>query len=120
MTESLDEIMADKLVSLVSCQRYVRHRDIWDLRWLKQHGASINAEYILAKINDYKINDYCKKLDNTLNKLDTIIHGKPFRDEMSRFIPMDVQERTLQKQKFLDVLANEDSLLLQQVKKIIS
>jgi len=46
ITETLDEIMADKLISLVSCQRYVRHRDIWDLRWLKQQGGRINANYI--------------------------------------------------------------------------
>lgn len=27
MTESLGEIMADKLISLVNCQRYIRYRD---------------------------------------------------------------------------------------------
>jgi predicted nucleotidyltransferase component of viral defense system len=40
MTETLDEIMADKLISLVSNQRYIRYRDILDLRWLKQQGAT--------------------------------------------------------------------------------
>ena len=40
LVESLDEIMADKLVSLVNCTAYVRHRDIWDLHWIGQHGAS--------------------------------------------------------------------------------
>lgn len=43
LTESLDEIMADKLVSLVNNQRYVRHRDRWDLRWLKQQGAAVTV-----------------------------------------------------------------------------
>ena len=45
LTEARDEIMADKLVSLVNTQRYVRHRDIWDLRWLKQQGAAVNSEW---------------------------------------------------------------------------
>ncbi|HHX4111957.1 TPA: nucleotidyl transferase AbiEii/AbiGii toxin family protein, partial [Proteus mirabilis] len=31
LTESLDEIMADKIISLPATTRYVRHRDIWDL-----------------------------------------------------------------------------------------
>ena len=41
-TESLEEIMADKLVSLINCRRFVRYRDIWDLRWLAQQGAVPN------------------------------------------------------------------------------
>jgi predicted nucleotidyltransferase component of viral defense system len=32
--ETLDEIMADKLISLANTEKYIRHRDIWDLRWL--------------------------------------------------------------------------------------
>ncbi len=118
MTETLDEIMADKLVSLVSCQRYVRYRDIWDLRWLKQQGAKINSHYILAKINDYKENDYPKNLSLTINRLDELARSKEFFDEMSRFIPADVLDRTLQKEKFIDFLINENKSLLIEVEKI--
>lgn len=120
MTETLDEIMADKLVSLVSCQRYIRNRDIWDLRWLKKQGAKINADYILAKIRDYKENEYLAKLKTMLDRLDEIVYGKEFRDEMSRFIPIDVLERTIAKEKFLDFLISENKALLLQVEKIIN
>lgn len=120
MVETLDEIMADKLISLISCQRYVRYRDIWDLRWLKQQGAKINAEYILAKIKDYKERGYLRKLKKTVNRLDEIVRSKEFRDEMSRFIPTDVLERTLRKEKFIDFLINENKSMLLQVEKIIS
>ncbi len=120
MTETLDEIMADKLISLVSCQRYIRYRDIWDLRWLKQQGAQINTDYILAKINDYQEIDYPKKLDHRINHLDAIVRSKDFKDEISRFIPADIIERTLKKEKFIDFLINENKSLLLQVKKIIS
>ena len=84
MTETRDEIMADKLISFVNCQRYIRYRDIWDLRWLKQQGAKVNAEYILAKIQDYKEKNYVAKLHKTLDELDEIVHGKAFKDEISR------------------------------------
>lgn len=119
MTETLDEIMAYKLVSLPSCEKYIRHRDIWDLRWLKQHGAKINREFVLAKIRDYKVENYPEKLANMIQHLNEIIHGKAFMDEMSRFIPMDVQERTLLKPKFLEHLVHEDKALLTEVGSIL-
>lgn len=120
MTESLDEIMADKLVALVGCQRYVRHRDIWDLRWLKQQGAAVNAEFIRAKIGDYKEKNFTQKLHSLVDRLDDIVRGKDFIDEMSRFIPIDVQRRTLQKAKFIELLLNENITLLEQVGHIVS
>ena len=119
MTETLDEIMADKLVSLVNCSRYVRHRDIWDLHWLVQRGAQINFVFVQNKINDYRITDYLFKLNHFLENLDDIIKGKHFHDEMSRFIPLDVQERTLKKEIFLVFLITEINDLLLEVKKMI-
>jgi len=118
MTESLDEIMADKLISLVNTTRYVRNRDIWDLRWLKQQGAVINFEFILSKIKDYKIKDYVIKLDKMINRIDEIIKGKDFYSEMSRFVPSDVQERTLEKEKFKDFLSVEIKKMLSDLRKI--
>jgi hypothetical protein len=120
MTETLDEIMADKLIALVSCQRYIRYRDIWDLRWLKQQGAQINADYILAKISDYHESDYSEKLNKMIRQLNEIVRSQEFKNEMSRFIPLEVLERTLQKEKFIDFLINENQSLLLQVKNIIS
>lgn len=117
LTESLDEIMADKLISLVNTQRYVRHRDIWDLRWLKQQGASINSEWVSNKINDYRINDYCTRLDQMRDRLHTIVHGSEFTNEMSRFLPSDVQARTLAKSKFLDFLVTEIDQMLETVRR---
>ena len=117
MTETLDEIMADKLVSLVNCNCYVRYRDIWDLRWLKQHGAGIKTEWIDAKIRDYRIENYVNKLDKMQSRLPDIITRKDFKEEMKRFIPMDVQERTLLKDKFYDFLTHEIRGLLSEVRR---
>jgi predicted nucleotidyltransferase component of viral defense system len=116
LTESLDEIMADKLISLVNTVRYVRHRDIWDLRWLKQQGATINMEFVKNKIADYQIVDYLEKLDRRIASLSSVITGKPFYDELSRFIPTPVRERTLDKEKFLQFLSAEIEDLLESVK----
>jgi len=116
MTETLDEIMADKLISLVNTERYVRNRDIWDLRWLKQRGAKVDAELVMHKIKDYRVNNYEEKLDAMRRRLSEIIHGRGFRDELSRFIPSDVQDRTLRKEKFYDFLVTEVRSLLDTVR----
>ena len=116
LTESLDEIMADKLVSLVNTQRYVRHRDIWDLRWLKQQGATINPEWIANKIEDYRITDYRARLDDLRTRLPDIVRSTAFANEMNRFLPMEVQQRTLAKPKFLDFLTGEIDELLTSVR----
>ena len=116
LVETLDEVMADKLVSLVNTIPYVLHRDIWDLRWLKLHGASIKPMWIKKKVDDYGIDDYLDKLDNIWQQLPDIIYGAQFRKELTRFTPVDVQESTLLKKKFYDFLVTEIRNLLQSVK----
>ncbi|OGT64632.1 MAG: hypothetical protein A3J38_04680 [Gammaproteobacteria bacterium RIFCSPHIGHO2_12_FULL_45_9] len=117
MVETIEEIMADKLISLVNCSRYIRNRDIWDLRWLKQEGARINTQFIRAKISDYQIINYLEKLDSFLEHVVEIVHGKIFMDEMSRFIPSDVQARTLRQEKFLTFLCNEITQMFEAVRR---
>lgn len=112
LVESLDEIMADKIISFVNCQSYIRYRDIWDLYWLKQQKAIIIPDLITKKIKDYKIETFNKKLIEKLEKISDIILGKEFRDQMVRFISSDVQERTLQKEKFYIFLVDEIKNLL--------
>lgn len=116
MTEKLDEIMADKLISLVNTERYVRNRDIWDLRWLKQNSAVVNLDLVNKKIRDYRISNYPDKLEVMLQRLPDIVHGETFKNEMMRFIPEDVRERTLGKDKFYDFLEAEVRGLLAEVR----
>ncbi len=107
MSETLDEIMADKLVSLVNTRHYVRHRDIWDLRWLKHKGALIRYDWVQNKIKDYRITDFESRLEKLWRDLPDIVHGDGFLAEMARFLPMDIQERTFRKEKFRDFLVCE-------------
>lgn len=117
MAESLEEIMADKLVSLANCQRYIRHRDIWDLRWLQQKQATLNPELVAKKIEDYQIIDYPKRLSHLLERLPEIIQSDAFSAQMRRFIPADVQERTLNKSAFYDFLCREIQQLYQSLQQ---
>lgn len=116
MTEDKSEIMADKLISLPATQKYIRHRDIWDLAYLSQEKAVVRPDLVANKIRDYQIEEYEAKVDIMIGRLPEIIKGKPFRDEMNRFLPADVIERTLAKQKFSDFLQSRVTALLTEVR----
>jgi len=116
LAEELEEVMADKLVSLVNTTGYVRNRDIWDLHWLKRKGVEIRIEWVLQKICDYRIDDYQQKLDRMLKRLPEIIEGKVFRRELEHFIPVDITQRTLDKPKFKQYLISEISEMLEQLR----
>jgi len=119
LTESLDEIMADKLVALVDCTAYLRHRDIWDLHWLQQQGAKLEAEWVGRKIDDYGAQDYAAKAERLIGRLPEVIYGADFTNQMSRFIPLDVQERTLLKGKFLALLVTETADVLREAARSV-
>lgn len=111
-TETLREIMADKLVSLVVTERYIRYRDIWDLRWLSQQGASPDGVLLRNKLTDYHVNAYPDRLARFRQRLPEVIHDKAFRDSMIRFLPADVIGRTFDREGFLPFLAQETDRLL--------
>ena len=104
LTETLDEVMADKLVSLPATQKYVRNRDIWDLAWLKQQGATVQPDLVIQKIHDYKIPGFSDMLALMITRLPEIIASEIFLAEMKRFIPTDVYDRTLGQEKFVQYL----------------
>lgn len=112
MTETLEELMADKLVALINTQRHVRYRDIWDLRWLSQKGIEPNLEWIASKINDYQIADFHQRWLKFRSRATDVIHSDAFRNEMTRFIPQAQLERTLDQPKFLAYLTEEILSLL--------
>jgi predicted component of viral defense system (DUF524 family) len=120
LTESLDEIMADKLISLAATQTYVRNRDIWDLPWLKQQGAVVRLDLIQRKISDYRLNRYPQMLDSILERLPEIVTGQQFKGEMKRFTPASLYNRTLNQAKFETFLINSVTAMLNEVKSILS
>ena len=106
LTETLDEVMADKIISLPATTRYVRHRDIWDLAWLQQQGAQLNIDLVRNKIADYRLDAYEVMLSGLIERLPALVSSSEFTGEMKRFLPTDVFERTLAKAKFQIYLRN--------------
>ncbi|MCG8465671.1 MAG: nucleotidyl transferase AbiEii/AbiGii toxin family protein [Xanthomonadales bacterium] len=120
MTETLDEVMADKLVSLPATQNYVRNRDIWDLSWLKQQGAQIREDLVQQKLNDYGIEGYEVMLGTMIGRIPEIVAGNQFKDEMRRFTPSNIFERTLGQEKFEHFLVKNITQILKGLQSQIS
>lgn len=105
MTETIDEILADKLVALptsiarlvdgalVPTPTKIRHRDIWDIAWLVGQGARLNLDFVHSKIADYGIKDYGLLLDNAMQSIESIATGITFKSQMQRFITKSAHER---------------------------
>ncbi|MBM7072408.1 nucleotidyl transferase AbiEii/AbiGii toxin family protein [Shewanella sp. 202IG2-18] len=106
VAESLDEILADKIISLPATQKYVRYRDVWDLVWLIQQGAKLNIELVELKIKDYQLDTFETMLNTLILKLKQIVISNEFKQQMERFLPTDVVERTLEEPKFIQYLEN--------------
>ncbi|WP_417212651.1 nucleotidyl transferase AbiEii/AbiGii toxin family protein [Acinetobacter venetianus] len=103
-TETLDEIMADKIISLPATQKYIRHRDVWDLVFLKRNGAALNIDLVLHKIEDYKIEGFKDLLDARISSLKEIVYGEAFAKEMERFLARETFDGTLATDKFKDYM----------------
>lgn len=107
--ESLKEILADKMVAFAYRQRRIKPRDIWDIVWLKQQGVDQSPVLVLQKLQarNKQVTDFCEKI----KKHALLIQSDPvtrndFHQEMSRFIPLDVAERTVNQTAFWPYLSN--------------
>ncbi|MCW3783578.1 nucleotidyl transferase AbiEii/AbiGii toxin family protein [Defluviimonas salinarum] len=118
-TETLEEVMADKIVALVACTSYPRHRDIWDLRWLRQNGARVNADLVAKKVEDYRVAGYQAGLEDRIANIEEIVNGKAFIDEMSRFVTPSARQRTFDRPGFTAYLGREVRQVLSEAREAL-
>ncbi|MFG6082255.1 nucleotidyl transferase AbiEii/AbiGii toxin family protein [Paracoccus litorisediminis] len=118
-TETIDEIMADKIISLAACHERVRNRDIWDLAWLRQHKGEIIPDLIEQKIRDYRIENYEDKLAARIANLPAAIQGVEFRAEMARFIAPEAQKTSLARPGFLPFLTRQVTGIMKDAEKAL-
>ena len=100
VSETLREVMADKLISLPANTRYIRYRDIWDLYWLVKRRTDVDTDLVEQKIIDYQLSNYADLLNRMLNQLPNIVKSAEIHTEMRKLLANDVYEYTLQKEKF--------------------
>jgi predicted nucleotidyltransferase component of viral defense system len=96
--QTLAETLADKMIALAYRARRIKPRDIWDLVWIKQRGIELSLDLIDQKLDARgKLKtDFIETLQRQLDKLmhDSAVR-RDFTMEMSRFIPKQIKERTI-------------------------
>lgn len=96
--QSLQETLADKLIALAYRARRIKPRDIWDIIWIKQRGVSLLKVLVEQKLTarNKQTEDFHQALAIQIDKLmqeDEVRND--FNMEMSRFIPKQIKERTV-------------------------
>ena len=109
VAESPEEICADKLKAFIT-SRFVRYRDLWDMRWLAMLPGFESDR--LAGLLQHKLDDYrCRtEFRNGLHRLDDlsqIVDGAEFRAQLGRFLPADTVARTIDRPEFRESLTDE-------------
>lgn len=110
--ESIDEILADKIVALptsiskindkevIMTPTRVRHRDIWDISWLLDQGAEVDLDLIEKKVDDYGIENYSLLLEKAKNNIEEIARSDDFKKQMMRFVKKSAFEKLFNKEGY--------------------
>lgn len=116
--QSLQETLADKLIALAYRARRIKPRDIWDIVWIKQRGINLSKELVAKKLNarHKQTDDFQQALSAALAKLmsEDEVHND-FTMEMSRFIPKQIKERTLDNPEYWAYVQNEVNTIASQM-----
>lgn len=105
--QSMNEIMADKLLAFPASVTHIRYRDIWDLNclnWMSMNRVKPDIDLLSKKISDYRVNGFQNLLANRIDSLPSIINGTGFINQMSRFLRQETIENSLAKEDFRSAL----------------
>ena len=109
VAESPEEICADKLKAFIT-SRFVRYRDLWDMRWLAlRPGFELDrlSDLLQHKLDDYRCHDEFRNGLQRLHHLGAIVDGAEFRTQLGRFLPADTVARTVDRPEFRTSLTDE-------------
>ena len=108
--QSLQETLADKLIALAYRARRIKPRDIWDIVWIKQRGIDLSKLLVEKKLTarQKQTEEFRLALSVQLAKLMSEDEVRDdFNMEMSRFIPKQIQQRTLDNPDYWPYVQNE-------------
>ena len=114
------EILADKVVA-VAGRNYIKARDLWDIKWLRDKGVELNHDWVCRKAADYHLDGgqlkgdqlqdtqlkgsqsrgsvdmspFVERLKTRISDLALPETRKKFVDEMSRFLAQDQAKQWL-------------------------
>lgn len=94
IAESPREILADKIVAL-GARSFVKHRDVWDLKFLSDNGHQVDHDLVRTKLQDYRLDpeEFVERLRRRAEELGSEATRQGFLKEMSRFVNAGMAER---------------------------
>lgn len=106
-SESLEEILADKMQAFV-CSHRIRYRDIWDMFWIMRRPVlNLEEAYRLRALKevDYSEQTQFKKgICRVKNQLGEIVQSQEFSREMMRFLPADLYDKTMGRAEYRSLM----------------
>jgi len=109
LVESLEEILADKMLAFV-VSSHIRYRDLWDMFWIMRRPR-VNQDKTF-ELRDKKEIDYEEagtyetNLVRIDSHLDSIVNDGEFEAQMRRFLPADAYEESVARPMFREALIN--------------
>ncbi|MDA3915420.1 MAG: nucleotidyl transferase AbiEii/AbiGii toxin family protein [Deltaproteobacteria bacterium] len=123
--QSLQEILADKIVALALRPNRIKNRDLWDISWLKQHNIDVPLNLVAKKIKDHHCDTdiFLALLDERKQILLNLPDANSnFIWEMRRFLPPQVVSDTIENEIFwkylTDHIRNECDLVIHKLPKL--
>ncbi len=105
--QSREEILADKVVALALRPNRLKHRDLWDIAWLKQQNITLPLALIPKKVADHRreASEFVALLGERVDRLSSIpALREDFMAEMRRFLPPRLVTQTVNQPDFWSYL----------------
>ncbi|MEI6805471.1 MAG: nucleotidyl transferase AbiEii/AbiGii toxin family protein [Myxococcaceae bacterium] len=107
--QSREEIYTDKLIAFAFRPNRIKYRDLWDISWLHGQGVRPKLELIPNKLQDrHQTMDYFLNLFEQRTQIlenQTEI-ATEFQQEMRRFLPLELVEKTLKQENLWAFIVN--------------
>lgn len=107
--QSLEEILADKIIALAFRENRIKNRDLWDIAWLTQQGIELPTRLIPIKIRDHQREnaEFVTLLTERTAALQSqAAMREDFMKEMRRFLPAATVRDTIEKEVYWSYLAD--------------
>ena len=106
--ETREGILADKLIAFpVSLPSYVRWRDIWDMRWLRNRGVVADAGLVRTKLGYYRVENFDGLLAAAIRKIPTLVRSEGLTEKLRAFMLPDMARQTIRNEAWLEAASNE-------------
>ena len=116
-TSSKEEIFADKHLALVGRRRRIKHRDLFDILWLRHRGVDFRPDIVAAKVADGRTGFADILRQRAKVGRDAISTGS-YRAEMEHFLPSDSSWLFTEPKRCEGMAAGFETLILDHAKLV--